>query len=71
MIQSILIPRKTFTQSEAYNWIVSHKFKPSLHGKKVHITNNYYRYRQKPPKYRTKYKIITLSNGVKFILEEY
>jgi hypothetical protein len=48
-IQSVLIPKSKYSLSEAKKWIKDNGFRLTFHGKKVDITKNYYRFRQKSP----------------------
>ena len=54
-IQSILIPRTSFTLQEANKWIKDHNFKLKFKNKRVHITQRFYRYRQHEPNPKLQY----------------
>ena len=73
-IQSVIIPKAKYSLSEANAWIKGHDFKISFHGKKVHVTKNYYRYRQTPPKplgrYRVRMKALN-SRGILAVMYYY
>jgi len=71
MVQSVLISKKNFTELEAMQWAMDHRFK--LY--KIDITDDYYRIRQLDPlelnkagfkKYYT--KTIDPINDIKLIL---
>jgi hypothetical protein len=49
-IHSIIFKKKSYTTSRARYWLKKHNFKPI---KRVHVTENFYRYRIEPPE---KYK---------------
>lgn len=66
-VQAVLIPKDKFTQAAANSWIKKHGYKLTFYGKKVHITDKYYRYRQEKPNKGT-YAIKRLKNGVKLIM---
>lgn len=57
-IQALLFDKNKFTTSEAREWLKKHKHKPI---KRVHITENYLRYRLRPP--NKKYNYITQNFG--------
>jgi hypothetical protein len=60
MIQSILIPKKTFTLNKALKWLDKHNYKHN----KIRETKSYYRFRQTIPKYPANYYSEKLNNGV-------
>ena len=66
VIQSVMIPKKGFSYGKAKKWIIKHGF----HIKRVDITVNYYRFRQKEPKKGAIYRIKELENGIMFVLQE-
>jgi len=66
-VQSVILPKKKFTKLQAKKWIKDNGYKESFYKKKVDITKEYYRYRQKAPKYK-KYRNKKLSNGVILVL---
>ena len=72
VIQSILIPNN-IGMVEAKKWLKENGYKLSYHGKHVHKTNNYLRFRQSAPLSNTKvnYRTITLNKekGIKAIAE--
>jgi hypothetical protein len=64
-IQSVLIPKSKFTLIKAKKWIRNNGYRLTFHGKKVDITNNYYRFRQKSPSGTMR----TITSGdIKFII---
>ena len=67
-IQSILIPKKKFSRNQADNWIVNNGHKLTFHGKEVHETEKYYRYRQRRPMKDSGFGIKVLPNGIRFIM---
>ena len=68
VIQSVLIPRDRFNLNEAKKWLRRHDFISNYKGKPVHITKNYYRFRQTKPLKNAKYSILPLNDGVLFVL---
>ena len=64
MIQTILIPKNKFSLKEAEKWIVKNKYKKSFYGKKVDITENYFRFRQESPLKFKNYYAKRLKNGI-------
>lgn len=67
-VQSILIPRNKFNLKQANKFIKDNDYKLTYYKKKVHITDNYFRFRQKKPNKNKNYKIKKLKNGIKLIL---
>ena len=65
MIQAVLLDKKNFTLAEANKWIKSHNFHPI---KKVHVTDNYYRYRLSEPDSKHLYRIKKEDHGIAFII---
>lgn len=65
-VQSVLIPKATFSLEEASQWLANHKLK--FRPLDLDITNSYYRFVQFPP-CRTSYKTKILDNGIKVIIE--
>lgn len=63
-VQSILFPRNLFTIRSSINWLRKHKFKIT----KVDITDNFFRFRQFPPKKHYKYFTKRLRNGIELII---
>ena len=63
MLQTILIPKSTFSMPEAVAWVASHKH--SHH--KVDIGPGYYRFRQHAPVHHGRYYTVTLKNGVEMV----
>lgn len=62
-VQSVLIPKK-FGESKAINWLDKNGFVL----KKVDITKNYYRFRQRNPNKKSNYYTIKLKNGVRLVM---
>ena len=66
-IQSILIPI-SFGRKEADSWIKKNGYIVKFGTKKgPDVTENFYRYRQKRPSKRYKYRTRKLENGIEFI----
>jgi hypothetical protein len=65
IIQSILIDRQYATLDAAKKYV-----KDNFKLKKVDITDNYFRFRQKTPNPFMTYRTIELSPGVKAIIEK-
>jgi hypothetical protein len=63
MLQTILIPRKSFTLPEAVVWLKDNHYPHH----KIDITGNYYRFRQHDPIEHSKYYTHTLKNGVELV----
>ena len=68
MIGSIIFDRNIWPLEDAYRWIIEHGFKTSFYGKPVHITKNYYRFRQSKPNPNDYYFTKSLRNGIKLII---
>lgn len=64
LIQSVIFDKTKYTTQMARNFLRIHKLKPI---KRVHTTQNHYRYRIREPKYK-KYRTINIHKGVKFVL---
>lgn len=64
-IQSILFSKDQWTKNKAINWLKRYGYKHS----KIHITDNYLRFRQSKPNLMKKKRILEVRNGVKFIYE--
>jgi hypothetical protein len=62
-VQTVLIP-ESWSLKEAKAWLEAHKYKHS----KVDITENFYRFRQRPPG-GGKYFTVSLPNGVELVFE--
>ena len=60
ILQTILIPRSTFTFDSANEWMTDNGYPI----KKIDIKNNYFRYRQIDPVEGAKYYSVKLSNGI-------
>jgi hypothetical protein len=62
-IQTVLIP-ESWALKDAKGWLAAHKYKHS----KVDITENFYRFRQRPPG-GGKYFTVGLPNGIELVFE--
>ena len=63
-VQSILFDRHSWTPALSSRWLIDHGFKAT----KIDITENKYRFRQKPPIKGYNYRIKRLPNGIEFII---
>lgn len=63
--QAILFRKDTFTKSKAEKWLKDHNYTPI---KKVHITNDYLRYRLREPNSAVPMRIISLTKGIRMIV---
>lgn len=65
-IQSIIFLRTKWTKQKAINWLIEHNHKHN----KVHITKNFYRFRQYEPIMGEKYRLIKLAKlqGIKYVI---
>jgi hypothetical protein len=66
--QSVLIPRDKFTYRQAVNWIRSHDYMVTYRGKPVDKTEKYWRFRQKDPSKKYRYRSHKLPNDIILIL---
>lgn len=64
-IQAVLFDKSLWSDEMARGWLKRHKLKPI---KKVHITDNYLRYRIRSPIIYSKFSITKESGGVRFVL---
>lgn len=67
-IQSVLFPIKKYSIEDARKWLNKEKLKPI---KRVHKTDNFYRYRIENPKDFQKFTIKTLNNEIELIIGWY
>lgn len=67
-IQSVLIPKRTFTLVQAKAWIKKHGYKLTYHGKEVDITEKFYRFRQKAPKKDMRYFVRHIEQGILYVM---
>lgn len=67
-IQSVLIPKKNFTMKQAVAWLNSKKMKTTFAGKKVDITDKYFRFRQRQPKKTARYFVRHVENGILYVV---
>lgn len=65
MLQTILIPRDKFSLNNAILWIKKNKHKLL----KIDITDNFFRFRQSPPKHGSNYYSKKLSNGIVLVFD--
>lgn len=63
IIQSILFPKKKYSEKEAKSWLVKKGYKHP----KPDITEHYLRFRQRPPNSKKKYTMTTIKGGIKFV----
>ena len=62
-IQSIIIPKSTFSKEQAREWVKAHGYKH----RKVDETEKFYRFRQIAPKENANYYTVKINNGIEFI----
>ena len=67
-VQTVLVPKKDFTYNQALSWIHRHGYRTSFYGKGVDVTENFYRFRQAPPRKGVEYYTETLPNGVEIVM---
>ena len=71
-VQSILIPNE-MGKVEARKWLKAHGYAVTFHGKHVHQTKNYLRYRQMEPKDKEEVRTRTITldkeKGIKAITQ--
>lgn len=63
-IQSVLFSRKLYNVKTSMSWMKQHR----IPMKKLDITENYIRYRQKSPKKYKRFRMKQISKGVLFVL---
>lgn len=70
IVQSVILPKKKFTEKQATTWVVSNKYTDKGKRIKNYKTTNFYRFRQRPPSHFKKGSIKTkkLKNGVELIV---
>ena len=66
-IQSVLIPKGTFTLEDAQEWILNNGFKLTFDKKPLDETDNYFRFRQKRPNYK-RYFTREIKDGVLLVI---
>lgn len=64
-IQSILFDNKKWTSVKAMKWIKSHNYKPL---KRVHKTENKFRYRINEPEQFKRFRTKKLGDGIEVVL---
>jgi hypothetical protein len=69
-VQSVVIPKKNFSLSQAKKWIKDNNYKLTFYGKPVDLTVGFYRFRQMAPSNFDKktYKTKVLKNGILLII---
>lgn len=67
-VQSVIFDRKIFTLQQATKWIVAHGFKTRYRNKAVDVKPHTYRFRQKQPSKKYKYRTLNITDGIKFIV---
>ena len=66
MIQAVLFDKSTWATTDARKFLKNHKLSPI---KRVHITDNYLRYRINEPIHGAKYRMVDFGHDVKVIIE--
>jgi hypothetical protein len=66
-IQSILFDRDKFTLYRARSWLKRNGFRLRHRNKEVHVTDKYFRFRQKDPDPNKTYKTYHLPDGLTII----
>lgn len=66
-IQSIMFPKSKYTSESSFNWLQKHNMKPL---KKVHETENYYRYRIEKPNKNNKYYTMKIKHGIQLVIQK-
>lgn len=64
IIQSLIFPRKRYSNEQAKKWAKDHGYT----SKKMNVTDNFIRLRQKEPNIFKTFKTIVLGNGIKAII---
>jgi hypothetical protein len=64
-VQAILFDKTKWTFDDASLFLYDHNVEPI----KMHETQNFYRFRLKTPNKKYKYRIKTISPGIKFVFE--
>lgn len=64
-VQSVLFDKKIWEPAPSNNWLKHHHLEPI---KKVHITDDYLRYRINSPKKYKRFRTKRLSCGIKVVL---
>jgi len=64
-VQSVIFNKNKFTLKSATKWIMNHGYTIG----RVDITKNYFRFRQFNPHKNKKYRIKTLTDDIKLVLE--
>jgi hypothetical protein len=63
IVQSILFHRSLYTLNQAREWLICHRFKSN----NLDITTNYFRFRQREPSSRYRYRIKQIAPGILFV----
>ena len=64
-VQSVLFLRSLYTIASARKWLKKNGY---IYNKKVDISTNYFRFRQKSPVDKKKYRILKIKTGIKIVL---
>lgn len=68
LVQSVLFDRKYWDIQTASEWLREHDLKSHFDGKKVDVTNNYFRFRQHTPMKKLRYRTIKTKDHISFIV---
>jgi hypothetical protein len=63
-VQSVLIPRSRYSESEARAWLKEHGYRSG----KIDVTDKYYRFRQAEPGLFSRMRTKGVSGGIKLII---
>jgi len=66
MIQAIVFDKSTWNANDARKFLKRHKLSPI---KRVHITDQYLRYRINEPIHGARYRMIDFGDGIKAIMK--
>ena len=64
-IQSVIFDKNMWSSKSSSVWLMQHNLHPI---KRMHETNNYYRYRLMEPDNTKKYTTYNIGNGIKLII---
>ena len=66
IVQSVILPKKKFTEKQATTWVVSNKYTDKGKRIKNYKTTNFYRFRQLPPSHFIKntFRTKILKSGI-------
>lgn len=68
VVQSVIIPKSEFTFLQAVRWLIVNDYKTTFEGKRVHVTKNNWRFRQRAPVSNNRYITHILPNKIKIVL---